>query len=289
MLLSTEQTRAVMHGIDNQISWAEIARPVGPHPVPTWCKGVHVDWMDGYSNSPHVTLKVIGDVREWEGKRFRREDGKFYRARHGDGRLEQYAHSGTVSPTEVQRWRSSDGSLRLFRRSGPEWAETGDKALGRLLTGSGEWVEYGYEPGEWVKITLPATTAQAGFGGANIPIQMEDGSELVLRGPWHVGAPEGYAEVAYIDVSRENRWVRRKSLPWHRATARGGLFLRHDTFTAIMARFAAHLPLASVTYGRATTLEPFRPEWGEPKRLVYEREWLARKAARDAAKKAETA
>jgi len=283
LMLSTEQTRVVMHGIDNKLSWREIDRPVGPQPIPDWCTGVHVDWVEGYSNSPRIRLKVTGDVREWPEKRFVCEGGKFYRARHEDGRMEQYAHGGAVAPAQVQRWRSADGTIRQYRRSGPEWAETGDRGMG-LMSVDGDWAEYGYEPGEWVEITVNATAAQQGFGGAHIPIMMEDGSDLVLRGPWHVGAPEGYAEVSYIDVSKPDRWYQRRGKPWHHRTARAGLYLRHDTFTAIMARFAAHLPLASVTYGGATTLEPFKAEWGEPKRLVYEREWLARKAAREAAK-----
>lgn len=150
--------------------------------------------------------------------------------------------------------------------------QTGDKALGQLMVGT-EFVDYGYEPGEWVKVMLPATTAQEGFGGAHIPIFMEDGSEIILRGPWHVGAPEGYVEVSY--QMRGERWG-----------GRAGLYITIDLFTRIMARFQAHLELVEVTYGGCTTIEPMKPEWGEPKRLVYEREWLARKAAREAAKDA---
>jgi len=270
MFLSTEQTRAVMHGIDNKLTWRHVERPVGPQPLPEWVKGATVNWHEGYSNSPSVRLIVDGDVRDWPGKRFRKE-GHCYRAYHEDGRLEQYAHNGPISLTELGRFRSDDGTLRDCRRSGPKWAETGAKGLGRMMVGTGEFVEYGYEPGEWVKVMLPATSAQSGFGGAHITLIMEDGSELVLRGPWHVGAPSGYVEVSY--KMRGERWG-----------LRAGLYITTDLFIRIMARFQAHLELVEVTYGGCTTVEPMKPEWSEPKRLVYEREWLARKAAREAAK-----
>jgi hypothetical protein len=281
MFLSTEQTRAVMHGIDNKLSWQEIDRPAGPQPVPDWCKGVHVNWMEGYTNSPHVTLKVTENVRDWPNKRFRKE-GSYYRAYHPDGRVEQYAHSGAARLMTIKMFRSADGSIRENRRCGPEWGA--EEGLGFIYP---DGQRHGMEPGEFVDVERLATTAQEGFGGAHIHLVMEDGTDLVLRGPWHVGAPEGFAELAFVDVGKRDAysaWYERKGLPWHRRTATGGLYLRHDTFTAIMCRFAAHLPLASVTYGGVTTLEPFKPEWNEPKRLVYEREWLARKAAREAAK-----
>lgn len=269
MMLSTEQTRAAMHGIDNTISWRLVERPVGPQPLPTWVKGAEINWHDQYANSPSVKLIVDGDVRNWDGKTFHKE-GDYYRAYHEDGRLEQYAHSGRISLTELGRFRSEDGTLRQYRRNGPEWAGMGDDGMG-LMMKDGQWVKYGYEPGEWVKVMLPATTAQEGFGGAQVPVILTDGSEVVLRGPWHVGAPQGYAEVSYRN--RGERWG-----------GRAGLFITEDLFTRIMSRFQAHLELAEVTYCGCTTIEPMKPEWDVPKRLIYEREWLARKAQREAAK-----
>lgn len=273
MMLSTEQTRAVMHGLDNRLTWREIERPVGPHPIPDWCKGAHVNWHDGYSNSPDVLLKVHGNVQHWSDKRYVCEERCYYRARHADGRMEQYAHAGALSPAKVSMFQGLDGTLRWHRRYGPEWGD--EPGFGTILDG----VRSGYEPGEWVEVERMCTTKQEGFGGECYPLTMEDGSEIVLRGPWHVGAPAGYAEVAFIDVIRWKPW---KARPWHATGGMGGLYLRHDTFVAIMARFCPELPLAEVTNGGATTIEPMKPEWGEPKRLVSEREWLARKAEREA-------
>ena len=263
MQLSTEQTRAARHGIDNDLSWHEINRPVGPRDIPDWCKGVHVDWVEGYGNSPRVTLKVWGDAREWPDKRFVKT-GPRYIAECPDGRMEQYAHQGRVALADVKMFRSANGTLRQYRRQGSEWSEH----------------QFGCEPGEWVEVEKWATTQQEGFGGRHVHITMVDGCEVVLRGPWHIGAPKGFAEVAYVDVSKPSPWVRRKGLPWFHQTAIAGLYLRLHLFIRIMARFAAHLPLASVTYGGCTTIETFKPEWGKPKKFFLEDQRQARAAGK---------
>lgn len=264
MMLSTEQTRAVMHGLDNRLSWRGIERPVGPQPVPAWVKGAKINWHEGYCNSPSVCLIVDGDVGKWPDKRFTREDGRYYRARHEDGRLAQYAHDGAVALDTIPMFRSEDGTVRRDRRRGPQWFDQNDWPPGCTV-----WPPHGDEPGEWVPVERMCTTRQHGFGGGHVHLIMEDGSDLVLRGPWHVGAPAGYAEVSY-DM-RGERWGKRS-----------GLYITLDLYTRIMARFQAHLELVEVTYGGCTTIEPMKPEWSEPKRLVYEREWLARKAEREA-------
>lgn len=274
MFLSTEQTRAAMHGINDRFSWRLLDRPVGPQPIPSWCKDVSVYWADGYTNSPSVTLKVTENVRRWPDKRFRVEDGSYYRAYHEDGRLEQYAHGGPISDVELQMFQSIDGTLRQYRRCGTEW---GNEPGIQFVEPWGD--RLGYEPGEYVKVMRWATTAQGGFGGSHVHLVMEDGSDLVLRGPWHVGSPAGYAEVAYVDVSERDRYGQRK---WSNRTATGGLYLTLNLFVRIMSRFAPHLPLAEVTYSGCTTIEPMKPEWDVPKRLVYEREWQKRQAARKA-------
>ncbi|WP_370194277.1 MULTISPECIES: hypothetical protein [Aurantimonas] len=282
MDLADDQMAAAMHGAPHEVRWSFIERPTGPQPLPGWCKGAQIFWLDGYGNSPDVRLKVIGEARDWPEKRFRRE-GNRYIAESGDGRVEQYAHDGGVSMVKLRRWRSEDGSLRTWRRSGPEWAEAGSKAIGRMVV-DGNLVEYGNEPGEWVEVDLLATTKQQGFGGAEIPIKMEDGSDLVLRGPWHVGAPQGFVETAYVDVGKPVAPYYSKR-PWHQRTGMGGLYLREDLFIRIMSRFAAHIPLVRVKHLYGWRVEPIKPEWDAPKAIIYDREWQAKAAAREALKR----
>lgn len=276
MMLSSEQMQAVNAGSHMAVSWHEIARPVGPHPIPAWCKGVHVDWADGYMNSPRVGLKVIGNVRHWPEQRYVCEDGKFYRSRNEDGRMEQYAHGGRVALDTIQMFQSEDGTLRQYRREGPQWFDPTS-----LPPGCKVWPQHGPEPGQWVKVEKLCTTRQDGFGGAHIHLDMEDGTTVVLRGPWHTSGPDGYAEVRYVDMTRDMRW-RRRGEPWHRVGGGGGLFLRDDVFAAIMSRFAAHLRLFAVTRHGFTRIEPVKPEWDAPKCVIYEREWQAKQDARKA-------
>lgn len=275
MMLSSEQMQAVL-GSSREVIWREIERPVGPQPIPEWCKGVHVDWADGYMNSPRVTLKVHGEVGSWPDKRYAIEAGKFYRARHPDGRLCQYAHDGRVALAEIQMFKSEDGTIRQYRREGPEWFDAS-----RYPPGCEVFPKHGPEPGDWVKVEMLCTAAQGGFGGSHFHLPMEDGQTIVLRGPWHTGAPDGYAEVTFVDTSRGRRWAR-PGTRWHQWGGCFGLFLRDDVFIAIMSRFAAHLHLVAVTERGRTSIQPVKPEWDAPKSVIYEREWQAKQDARKA-------
>ena len=47
MTLSAEQTRAIKYGDPNLGSYEWIDLPVGPQPLPDWCNGLHINWMEG--------------------------------------------------------------------------------------------------------------------------------------------------------------------------------------------------------------------------------------------------
>lgn len=263
MNISTEQMHAVMGGA-RTIRWSMIERPAGPVDVPDWCAGAHVYWMDEYGNPPDVRLKVRGDVRIWEGKTFTCTKG-LYQAKHPDGRLEQYAHSGPVSKVMLQQFRSADGAIRHDRRYGPQWGD--EPGFGSSIDG----VRSGFEPGEYVEVECLATPKQEGFGGSPIWVAMEDGREICLRGPWHVGSPEGYCETAYVNM--DDAWNRRvnRDRPWWKFTARGGLYVTHDLMIRILSTFLPHLDLAWVDYGYAKGIEVIKPEWDAPKAVMMER------------------
>jgi len=264
MFLSAEQQSAV-YGGGNEIKWSIIDRPVGPQPVPEWCKGVHVDWMDGYSNWPDMRLKTTIDARSWENKIWRKE-GHYYRAYHIDGRMEQYAHDGPVTLEKIKMFRGEDGVLRQRPRYGAEWyVEQPNVKM---------YPPGGWESGEWEEVEMLCTTRQAGFGGDCYHLNMDDGRTIVLRGPWHVGTPAGYTEFVYVDTTSD-LYRRRK---WFKCGGRGGLYLRNDVTVNILSRFAAHLPLALVDYGFTSHIEPFLEEWGVPKKVKYEREFQERRA-----------
>lgn len=265
--VSAEQTRAAMHGISNGPEWSLIERPVGPSDlVPQWCRGASIHWMDGYSNPPSVTLKVDCEARRWENKRYRKE-GDDYRAYHDDGRLEQYSHGSPLRLDKVRRWKSPDGSLSRFAPSD----EVG--------TYNRETSQFDNPKGEWVEVERLCTSQQEGFGGDHYDIVLEDGTEITLRGPWHTSGPEGYTEVAYVYPLAEWRGRYRRPAPWHTMTAMGGLFIRDDVFVAIMSRFLPHIELAHVKEHGISDIQPMKPEWGAPKRVVLAREREARQRA----------
>lgn len=266
MLISSEQTRAAMHGTAHAIEWSIIDRPVGPSPlVPEWCKGVHVNWMDEYSNSPDVRLKVHGSARRWENKRYRQE-GDHFRAYHPDGRMEQYSQKGPLRLDKVKRWQSPDGSLRNY-------APTEE-----IGTWNSATLKHENPTGKWIEVDRLCTRQEQGFGGSHYDLTMEDGTEIVLRGPWHTSGPEGYSEVAYVDVTDD--WARRVKgkRKWWQLTGMAGLHVRDDVFVAIMSRFAPHLELASVKEYGIADIQPLKPEWDAPKCVIREREWQKRQS-----------
>lgn len=252
MILSDEQMQAVNHGNNRPAYWEWVTMPEGPQPIPGWAKGLHVDWMDGFMNSPSITLKTNTDLRDWGAKRFEKAGSRFM-ARHSDGRAEVYYHAGAIRMEELQRWNHHAKVMEKYQAF--------------------------------------ATTQQSGFGGHHYPLEIgpvTDRSELrgqtvVLRGPWHGGCPAGYAEAAYRDVSRPPSRARPGSQfwrPWHQQVAIGGLYLTNDLFLRLLARFQPHLRVAAVTRGGIfDRLEPVRGDWDAPKAWIYEREHQARRRA----------
>ncbi len=223
-------------------SWRPYELPVGPHPIPRWAKGLHVEWMDGYGNWPNLILKASENVGSWPDMRFV-QDGHRYMATHADGRASTHYHSGRISITTMKR---------------------------RVRTGRMEWRDEEYE--------AYATTQQEGYAGRHYPIVLGGvhplrGKEVVLRGPWHGSPPPGYSPVSFVDMSSSH--VRRDlqhaakhpraSKPWFKHMAYFGLEIRHDVLAAIAARYLPHLQFALTQYETHEQLEPMKPEWDCPK------------------------
>lgn len=242
-------------------SWIEIERPVGPQPIPSWCKDVYINWMDGYGNSPDFELKTDGTHYDWPGKCFSFKSG-VYTAKHEDGRLEQHAHAGAVSMGKVRMFRRADGEIVQHRRSGHEWGHL--QASGITCT-DGLGRKCGHEPGDWIDVDHLVTTQQNGYAGRGFRILRDDGQYVMLRGPWHIGAPAGYISIHTVDCSKPDPTASK----WWTRMACFGLFLRQDVLINIVSHYQAHIRLAAVTrYYGGPYLEPLKPEWNAPKGFV---------------------
>lgn len=228
----------------DRYEWIEL--PVGPQPLPDWCKGVQVGWHEGYGNIPGICLKTNTDAREWPDKRFVFEGDCYYRARSDDGRLEQHAHSGQLSwQDDWQAWVSipdegyGGAHWEIMMRPYLRVAREGKKKFNRFDREWAGWKDtYFFQPGR---------------------------DKMILVGPWHVGAPTGYIEVSYVDTSQHDLYGYRR---WSDRTARAGLYITEDLWLRLIARFQPHLRVARCFYGWSGPegiLEPVREMWTEPK------------------------
>lgn len=227
MILSDEQSRAAHHGMGREPTFEWVDLPVGPQPLPAWARGLHVDFMIGYGNAPHYTVKTAGRVMDWAGKVFTKE-GSRYMATTDDGRAAIFYHNGPVSMQPVRRFMAADGILKQYARTVGDWDSE----------------NHGREPGEWVDVQKLCTTQQQGFGGSHVECQMDDGTEVVLRGPWHGQSPPGWMDVG---------------------TTHGGLYISEDLFKRLLARFHPEMRCARVTDNIGSHLEAVDGMWDVPK------------------------
>lgn len=219
------------------LSWVPFPRPTGPMKLPSWAKGIHVNWNECYTNGPDFWIYCTHDIGDWPGKTWKRE-GDFYRAYHPDGYVKQHFHSGTVKLAKLKAWRNPDGTMCQYR----------DK-----------------DGGEWVEDLFAATTQQEGYSGRHFWLKMADGTDLVLRGPWWGGKPDGYDAASIVTPKYSGCRMPGKG-PWHKGcTPKFGLLFQRDLIAKLFARFQPHLPLALVTHCGITCIEPYREEWGKPK------------------------
>lgn len=271
MHLSDEQTRAATHGLPNELPdlWRIADLPEGRQPVPVWAKDLWIEWMDEYSNAPSYVIKSAGNLYSWSDKRYAHEGSRFM-AVSDDGRASVYYQDGPLHFDSVRRFRTADGKLHVYP------PQENHRAVA----------------GEWVEVQRLCTRQEKGFGGSHIDITLLDGTEATLRGPWHGGAPNGFVEFAYCDMTTDvfknhNKnaamWKKRSKHVsyWNSwGTACGGLFLSHETFMMIFARFKPHLRLAWVNEGRGERLQAMKPEWTEPKPIMLARQRLERMDSR---------
>lgn len=100
--------------VDRDNWWHFIDMPVGPQPIPTWCKGLHVDWMMGYGNPPELRAKAGENPWNWPGMRWRRE-GDLYITQHPDGRAQFHQHDGRLSMQKLKTYRGVDAEKKPLK------------------------------------------------------------------------------------------------------------------------------------------------------------------------------
>ncbi len=281
MILSDEQMGAAFGG--GVAGWAPVERPTGRFAVPDWVRGAHINWHNGYGNAPDVTLKALGSLYRWPDQRWVKEGVSTYISRHPDGRASILYHDGAVSLCGAWRiMRAGKQETHQWRVVDPYRGEAPKQTALRKANEHMAQVAKFSMPEEQAERTVEvkavkATSLQGGFGGDGYWLTMMDGSELVLRGPWHGGAPAGYVETGVCDVTAESyirdtnsRWYRGK--PWFQRGGGPSVYLTEELYLRIMARYCPHAPIARVKHGYGARLEPFRAEWEAPKALIYELE-----------------
>jgi hypothetical protein len=240
---------------------------------------------------------VCGDVSSWSDQQWTRQGVACYIARHTDGRARVLYHDGAVRPVGAYREVLSPKELRKRKREagcGPRWGYAdpnhGEEPLAAAKREADAWAKQmrSWAPNdatpEFEFKTTRATSKQSGFGGDAYVLQMADGEELVLRGPWHGGAPTGYVEVSTCDWNTYSNdaisagtspyaWLRRDTFakPWHQRGSHAGLYITEDLFIRLIAHFAPQVTLLRVEHSYGKRLEAADPRWGGvPKAAVYD-------------------
>lgn len=244
----------------DKVDWWKFADvPEGPTQLPSWVSDLHVEWFDGYGNSPDFKVKAREDPYAFADNPnpVWVQEGSAYVARHADGRALCHWHGGKVTEQWLSTWdaKFDDSKACMWERQKPPfWGNP--------------WICH-----EWVR----ATTPSEGYGGRHFRITLTDGKPLVLRGPWHGGGPKGYIHVSVYDTSPIDEWhlnlakhYNKSNTPWWARGGTFGLYITEDLFKRIFARFQPHLQLAYVHHGNymragEVSLEPIRPDWDCPK------------------------
>lgn len=281
MILSDEQTAAAMAGsLRNAWSWVPAFLPEGRQVLPAWLKGLHINWMLEYGNSPDIRIKVNSDVFRWPDQRWAAKPKGLHITEHPDGRARAYYHSGGISKKAIWRvcnrgqfythaWQVTDTTEQARAAADKNIAEI--MAIGGPERMSGKR-EDANTLTAWIKPCVDVTEQQNGFGGDRILLTMLDGSERLLWGPWHGPTPRGYVEVGVIDMtSRYNSSAWYGTKPWHQRSGTAGLLISEDLFLRAVAHFAPHVRCAYVNHSYGVRLEPYQAEWGAPKAI-----WQAR-------------
>lgn len=273
LLLSDEQAAAALAGSQHAWSWVPAFLPEGRQQLPPWLKGLHINWMEDYGNAPYVSIKVEGDVFSWPGQAWQAKERGLHITEHPDGRARAYYHRGAVSKKAL--WRiCNKGRFYTYKWQVENSAEAAraaaDANIAKIIEIGPSDLRGKHDNADtltaWIKPSVDTTTQENGFGGDRYLLQMVDGSERLLCGPWHGSPPKGYVEVTAYD--RDNAYSKMEmyaNRPWHRRSGTAGLLITEDLFLRAVATYAPHVRCAYVNESYGVRLEPYRAEWDCPK------------------------
>lgn len=266
-VLSDQQMAAVMHPKSSR-GFEPIALVAGPRALPDWVSGAAINWMEGFGNAPELWVRCRRDPLKASNtaKLYRFTPPDAYIAEQ-DGVASVHYHSGRVT---IQKF------TRFLRWTSGAW----NNDLPSLLDGEHDFERDFYGNLSTPKMggaeheiyTMLATTQQQGYAGRGFNVMMHPddphfgGQEIMLRGPWHGGAPDGFVEVNYFipDPARDAFWTKRGN-PWWKRGGYFGLYVRAELLLDIMATFVPHVGWCWEEASVGRRLRPLRPETGLPK------------------------
>lgn len=228
IIASADQMTAITWGSNSKDSWERIPEDEWmkwDKPIPLTISDAHIDWMEGFGNSPDYKLRLkeapldgLSGEAVWEEI----EPGCFVGLRP-EGWGTCHYHRGGLAEREYK---------------------DGTKFIGTPQ-------QEGYA-GRHFKITLSPNHPK-------YPNQ-----EVVLRGPWHGCPPNDYVEVSYY-IPSECSDAFYKERPWYNRGGYFGLLMPRLMFLAVMAKFRPEIRFADIHRSYGDFVTPLRPETNHPK------------------------
>jgi hypothetical protein len=246
MIASKDQTLAIRHGLEGAPNWVEIERPVGPQDLPAWVKGLHIDWMMGWANSPRVKFKCATQPMPKDVLWEQGENGRWFREH--EGVMQQHWHSGALSNKDDNGKPLPEGHWQTTKQNGYAGATFTIKLKdGRTVHLRGPW--FGGSPAGYSELTV---------------VDMSDPYHLVKQG-----------KVKYEIIPDSGRFIHInvKAKAWWKNGGNFGCYVSDGILIKAIAKYYPHVRIAlDLREKRGDAIEPFLDEWDMPKRQYQDQQ-----------------